>query len=99
MDVGSPGSMSVCLVLVRVKGPLKGAPFKFCKSCPPKATQHKCFTTGLREAGAGTLGCEGVCICGALVNICCGFQTAAVPKLWGREDHEYSGEATRMNSR
>lgn len=48
---------------------------------------------------AGPLSGEGVYICGTLWNICCGFQTAAVLKLWGQEDHEYSGEATRMNSR
>lgn len=37
----------------------------------------------LGEARAGTFSCEGVYICGTLLNICCGFPTAAMLKLWG----------------
>lgn len=48
-----------------------------------KTTPHKCFMASLCEASAGTFSCEGVYICGTLLNICCGFQTAAMLKLWG----------------
>ncbi|KAL1776572.1 hypothetical protein HispidOSU_011383 [Sigmodon hispidus] len=52
---------------------------------PPSHVLH-----GLCEARAETFSCEGVYICGTLLNICCGFPTAAMLKLWGDEDHEYS---------
>lgn len=63
----------------------------------PSGINVSCLRLG--EAGAGTFSREAVYICGTLLNICCGFPTAAVLELWGDGDHEYSGETTRMNSR